>query len=88
MQIIQRGEEYNRAIRGFRIGLEALTHLITVHFRHHDIKQNDFRLMALSKIQCFLALIGNKKPIALVFQCLVEHFQVLWIVIHEQNRHL
>ena len=88
LQVVQGRQEYNGAIGRFGIGFEALAHFITIHFRHHDIQQNHFRTMAVGKVQRFFAFVGDQKPVAFVFQGLVEDFQVLRVVINQQNRHL
>ena len=44
--------------------------------------------MAVGKVQRFFTIVGNEQAITLVFQGLIEDFEVLRIVIHEQNRHL
>ena len=45
-------------------------------------------MVTVGQVQCFLAFVGNQQAVAFVFQGLVEDFQVLRVVINQQNRHL
>ena len=88
LQIIQCRQKHHRTVGRLRVGFQALANLIAVHFRHHDIQKDDFRVVSVGKVQCFLTFVGDQQTVAFVFQGLVEDLQVLRVVVHQQNRHL
>jgi hypothetical protein len=63
----------------------SLGELPPVHYRHHQVQQDQLRRVRLQAIQRFFSIASTSDLETLGLQDLREGLQNVWVVIHHQN---
>ena len=54
--VTQCGEQNDRDVAGFHLTFYYLTHLLAIHYRHHDVGKNQVGLAFIDEVERFLSV--------------------------------
>ncbi len=79
------GDENDRDGLRLEVRLQPLAHFNAVHFRHHDIEENQIGLVRGDEVQGFLAGIGGGHGHAFALELALEQLHVDRLVVHHED---
>ena len=79
-------QQYDRDVADTDVALQNLAEFITVHFRHHNVADNDVRLVVAGLFQGFRTIACRIYALEFVLQRFCNEGAYFLLVIHNQQR--
>lgn len=76
-------EEDDGDVSSLRVSLQHRAEIATFELGHHDVEQDEIRLVCLHELQPFLAACGRQRLIAPTLKTIRQQQEELLIIIHD-----